>query len=92
MITRSTPPVAASQYDDNEIVNPTASAHMDDILAATSAGNYVEFILADGRRPLMRVTLAAVEGEITAIRMILTGRLAGVPSQTIRERLRDLYV
>ena len=35
---------------------------------------------------------AAVEGEITAIRMILTGRLAGVPSQTIRERLRDLYV
>ncbi len=34
MITRSTPPVAASQYDDNEIVNPTASAHMDDILAA----------------------------------------------------------
>jgi len=36
--------------------------------------------------------MAAVEGEITAIRMILTGRLAGVPSQTIRERLRDLYV
>ena len=36
--------------------------------------------------------MAAVEGEIAAIRMILTGRLAGVPSQTIRERLRDLYV
>ena len=36
--------------------------------------------------------MAAVEVEITAIRMILTGRLAGVPSQTIRERLRDLYV
>ena len=35
--------------------------------------------------------LAAVEGEITAVRMILTGRLAGIAPQTIRERLRDLY-
>ena len=35
--------------------------------------------------------LAAVEGEITAVRMILTGRLAGVAPDTIRERLRDLY-
>ena len=35
--------------------------------------------------------LAAVEGEITAARMILTGRLAGIAPQVIRERLRDLY-
>ncbi len=35
-----------------------------DILAASSAGNYVEFWLADGRRPLMRTTLAAVEVEL----------------------------
>ena len=35
--------------------------------------------------------LAAVEGEITAVRMILTGRLAGITPDTIRERLRDLY-
>lgn len=35
--------------------------------------------------------LAAVENEITAVRMILTGMLAGVPAGTIRERLRDLY-
>ena len=35
--------------------------------------------------------LAAVEGEIQAVRMILTGRLAGVRPQVIRERLRDLY-
>ena len=34
---------------------------------------------------------AAVEGEITAIRMILTGRLAGIAPQVIRERLRDMY-
>ena len=35
--------------------------------------------------------LAGAENELTAVRMILTGRLAGVPSDTIRERLRDLY-
>ena len=35
--------------------------------------------------------LAAVEGEIQAVRMILTGRLAGVRPEAIRERLRDLY-
>lgn len=35
--------------------------------------------------------LAAVEGETTAVRMILTGRLAGIAPDTIRERLRDLY-
>ena len=35
--------------------------------------------------------IAAVEGEITAVRMILTGRLAGIAPQVIRERLRDLY-
>ena len=35
--------------------------------------------------------MAAVESEITAIRMILTGRLAGIAPQVIRERLRDMY-
>ena len=35
--------------------------------------------------------LAGQESELTAVRMILTGRLAGVPGDVIRERLRDLY-
>ena len=35
--------------------------------------------------------IAAVETEITAVRMILTGALAGVDADTIKERLRDLY-
>ena len=35
--------------------------------------------------------LAAAENEITAVRMILTGQLSGVPAETIRERLRDFY-
>ena len=32
-----------------------------DIVCVSSAGNYVEFVLADGRTPLMRGTLASVE-------------------------------
>jgi DNA-binding LytR/AlgR family response regulator len=35
-----------------------------DILAVASAGNYVEVHLADGRKPLMRSSLAAVEAEL----------------------------
>jgi DNA-binding LytR/AlgR family response regulator len=35
-----------------------------DILCARSSGNYVEFFLADGRRPLMRTTLARVEAAL----------------------------
>jgi hypothetical protein len=36
-----------------------------DILAVRSAGNYVEFLLADGRSPLMRATLAGVETQLS---------------------------
>jgi DNA-binding LytR/AlgR family response regulator len=35
-----------------------------DILAVASAGNYVEVHLADGRKPLMRSPLAAVEAQL----------------------------
>ncbi|WP_240387292.1 LytTR family DNA-binding domain-containing protein [Brevundimonas naejangsanensis] len=49
-------------------------APLDDILAATSAGNYVEFVLADGRRPLMRATLAAVEAELERCGFVRTHR------------------
>ena len=34
--------------------------------------------------------LALLESEITAARMILTGRLAGIEPEVIRERLRDI--
>ena len=36
--------------------------------------------------------LAAKEAEIVAIRIIMTGRLAGLPTDVIRERLREAYV
>lgn len=47
-------------------------------------------LVSYGEEPVIAY-LAAVESEITAVRMILTGRLAGIDPQTIRERLRDLY-
>jgi DNA-binding LytR/AlgR family response regulator len=37
---------------------------LDEILAVSSAGNYVEFFLADGRRLLMRSPLRSVESEL----------------------------
>jgi hypothetical protein len=61
-------------------------APLDDILAVTSAGNYVEVLLADGRRPLMRATLAAVEVELERFGfvrvhrswLVNTGRVTGL--------------
>lgn len=37
---------------------------VDDILAVSSAGNYAEFVLRDGRRICMRSTLSALEREL----------------------------
>jgi hypothetical protein len=44
----------------------TLHAPLDTILAVRSAGNYVEFQMADGRQILMRATLAQIEAELTA--------------------------
>lgn len=38
---------------------------IDDILAVRSAGNYVEFVLVDRRRPLMRTPLAAIQTDLS---------------------------
>lgn len=45
-----------------------------DILAVTAAGNYVEFILSDRRRPLMRATLGAVEAQLGPVGFVKTHR------------------
>jgi hypothetical protein len=44
------------------------------ILAVASAGNYVEFVLADGRRPLMRTTLASVQAKLASSGFVRTHR------------------
>ncbi|RYG19651.1 MAG: response regulator transcription factor [Caulobacteraceae bacterium] len=53
-------PVSFDIRDGARIIRAPLSG----ILAVSSAGNYVEFHLADGRRPLMRATLAAIEVEL----------------------------
>ena len=45
-----------------------------DIFCARSSGNYVEFFLADGRRPLVRTTLAAVEARLAGAGFVRTHR------------------
>ena len=49
-------------------------APVDQILAVTSAGNYVEFVLADGRRPLMRAPLSRLEAELAPHGLLRTHR------------------
>ena len=46
----------------------------EEIIAVTAAGNYAEFILSDGRRPLMRMTLAKLEAELAPLGLIRTHR------------------
>jgi hypothetical protein len=45
-----------------------------DILAVSSAGNYVEFVLADSRRLLMRLSLSALESELAPLGFLRTHR------------------
>jgi DNA-binding LytR/AlgR family response regulator len=47
---------------------------MDEIVAVTSAGNYVEFLLRDGRRPLMRSPLSVIETEFAPRGFVRTHR------------------
>jgi hypothetical protein len=49
-------------------------APIDEIVAVRSAGNYVEFLLADGRRPLMRATLAQMAERLAAHGFVRTHR------------------
>ncbi len=56
-------PADASTFDIRDGAK-VVRVRIEDILAVRSAGNYVEFLLADGRAPLMRATLAAVEARL----------------------------
>jgi len=47
---------------------------LSEILAITSAGNYVEFALQDGRRLLMRSPLSALENDLTGRGFVRTHR------------------
>ena len=66
-------PAAEAIFDIKEGTR-TIRAPTSEILAATSEGNYVEFRLADGRRPLMRSTLGAIEAALTTHGFLRTHR------------------
>lgn len=57
------------------------------LMAYLSGAKQVAF----GEQPLIAY-LAAKDSEFTTVRIIMTGRLAGLPADVIRERLRDAYV
>ncbi len=49
-------------------------APIGEILAVRSAGNYAEFLLADGRRPLMRTSLGGLEARLAPQGFVRTHR------------------
>lgn len=60
---RAPAPVAGATFDIKDGAR-VIRAPVADIVAVCSAGNYVEVVLADGRRPLMRSTLAAAQAAL----------------------------
>lgn len=61
-----------------------ARVRLDDILAVRSAGNYAQFHLRDGRRPLMRSSLAALESELAPRGFCRTHKSWLVNSRAVR--------
>lgn len=59
----------------------------DAMLRYMRKARYVSF----GEQPLVAY-MAAKEAEATAVRTLMTGRLAGVPAEGMRERLREYYL
>lgn len=58
-----------------------------------AAAAYMDPAVFDGYGPRVVIAyLAALESEIAALRLILTGRAAELPPEQIRERMRDLLV
>jgi hypothetical protein len=66
-------PAESSTFDIRDGASLTR-VKLDEILAVTSAGNYVEFVLADGRRLLMRAPLRGVEDELAPRGFVRTHR------------------
>ena len=67
---RRSEPAVFDIRDGSRIIRAPVS----DILAVGSAGNYAEFVLADGRRPLMRTTLGRLETELAPAGFVRTHR------------------
>jgi membrane-bound metal-dependent hydrolase YbcI (DUF457 family) len=69
-----TPPMARGGVLDIRDGARLVRTPLAEVLAARSAGNYVEFLLSDGRRPLMRTSLAAQAEQLAAHGFVRTHR------------------
>ena len=68
---RAPPPEPSLLIDEGQRLLRVVPA---EVLAARSSGNYVEYLLADGRRPLMRTTLSSAEVELSPRGFVRTHR------------------
>lgn len=68
-------------------LTPFEKACDDAVTGYLSQAKYIAF----GDAPVVAY-LAAKENEFTAVRIIMSGRMAGLDTETIRERLREAYV
>jgi DNA-binding LytR/AlgR family response regulator len=66
--------VAAPAWFDIRDGARLVRAPMGEILAVRSAGNYAEFLLSDGRRPLMRTSLGGLEAKLAPQGFVRTHR------------------
>jgi Response regulator of the LytR/AlgR family len=67
-------PVAPPAYFDIRDGAKRTRVLLDDIFAVSSAGNYAEFVLRDGRRLCMRTTLSALERELAPLGFLRSHR------------------
>jgi len=69
-VVASPPPASFDIRDGTRLVR----VPLDEIVAIRSAGNYVEFLLSDGRKPLMRAPLASLEEQLAGRGFVRTHR------------------
>ena len=78
---------AADQVLAGGSLTPFEKACDDAVTGYLAQAKYIPF----GDAPVVAY-LAAKENEFTAVRIIMSGRMAGLDTETIRERLREAYV
>jgi hypothetical protein len=69
----SAPPADGATFDIADGAS-VLRVRVREILGVRAAGNYVEFLLEDGRRPLMRTALATVEAKLAGCGFLRTHR------------------
>jgi len=79
----ATPPISQATFDIRDGAR-VSRVHLDDIVAITSAGNYVEFKLRGAKPLLMRSALSAIEQELVPRGFLRTHRSWLVNAKHVR--------